>query len=28
VRQGSDEELARIESGLDAPSLGHQPAQA
>jgi amino acid transporter len=28
VRQGSDEELQRIESGLDAPALGHQPAQA
>jgi amino acid transporter len=28
VRQGSDEELERIESGLDAPPLGHQPAQA
>jgi amino acid transporter len=28
VRQGSDEELGRIEAGLDAGSLGHQPAQA
>jgi amino acid transporter len=28
VRQGSEEELERIESGLDGPSLGHQPAQA
>ncbi len=28
VRQGSDEELGRIEAGLDAVSHGHQPAQA
>jgi amino acid transporter len=28
VRQGSEEELERIESDLDLPSLGHQPAQA
>jgi hypothetical protein len=28
VRQGSDEELGRIEAGLDADSHGHQPVHA
>jgi hypothetical protein len=28
VRQGSDEELGRIEAGLDAESHGHQPVHA